>query len=268
VLLPGKFAVETADRWAREREPTTACVVPTMLHRIVAAGGGPWPAMRALISSGAALPAADKEGVLATLTPNLYDYYASVEAGGVATIGPGEHRLRPGSVGRPMWGTEVRLDGASGEGEVGEIWYRSPGMISGYLGQPESDAFTDGWYRTGDLGRFDDGFLTLAGRSKEMIISGGVNVFPAEVEAAIRAHPAVGDAAVIGVPDPDWGERVIAFVVPAAGETVPLDALDALLRERLAPPKRPKSITVVEALPRNTGGKVDTAALRALVERA
>ncbi|MFN8535577.1 MAG: AMP-binding protein [Dehalococcoidia bacterium] len=200
VWLPGKFDAAAADRLVREESLTTACVVPTMLHRIVSAGGGPWPSMRALITSGAALPAADRDAVLTGLTPNLFDYYASVEAGGVATLGPGEHGQKPGTVGRPMWGTDVRLDGVDGPGAVGEVWYRSPGMISGYLGLPLGDAFADGWYRTGDLGRFDDdGFLSLVGRSKEMIISGGVNVFPAEVEAALRDLPDIADAAVLGV---------------------------------------------------------------------
>ncbi|GIW08518.1 MAG: AMP-dependent synthetase [Dehalococcoidia bacterium] len=265
VWLPGKFDAAAADRIVREAGITTACVVPTMLHRIVAAGGGPWPTMRALISSGAALPAVDRDAVLARLTPNLYDYYASVEAGGVTTLGPGEHSAKPGSVGRPMWGTEVRLEGAVRPGEVGEIWYRSPGMISGYLGVPLGEAFSDGWYRTGDLGRFDeDGFLYLVGRSKEMIISGGVNVYPAEVEAALRELPSIADAAVLGVPDPDWGERVVAVVVAMPGAALDAAAISEALRRRLAGPKRPKQIAIVDALPRNSGGKVDKAALRAL----
>lgn len=267
VWLPGKFEATTADRLVREAGITTACVVPTMLHRIVAAGGGPWPTMRAVISSGAALPAADRDAVLAQLTPNLYDYYASVEAGGVATLGPGEHAAKPGSVGRPMWGTEVRLAGATRTGEVGEVWYRSPGMIGGYVGLPLGEAFSDGWYRTGDLGRFDeDGFLFLVGRSKEMIISGGVNVYPAEVEAALRELPAVADAAVLGLPDPDWGERVVAAVVAAPGAPTDADGILAALRGRLAGAKRPKQVFFLEALPRNSGGKVDKAVLRELLQ--
>ncbi|MCS6802478.1 MAG: AMP-binding protein [Chloroflexota bacterium] len=266
VWLPGKFDAAAADRLVREAGITTACVVPTMLHRIVAAGGGPWPTMRALISSGAPLPAADRDAVLRQLTPNLYDYYASVEAGGVAALGPGEHAAKPGSVGRPMWGIEVRLAGAARPGEVGEIWYRSPGMIAGYAGLPPDEAFSEGWYRTGDLGRFDeDGFLFLVGRSKEVIISGGVNVYPAEVEAALREIAAVADAAVLGLPDPDWGERVVAAVVPAPGSPADAEAILTALRGRLSGPKRPKQIVFLDSLPRNRGGKVDTASLRALI---
>jgi acyl-CoA synthetase (AMP-forming)/AMP-acid ligase II len=266
-LLP-RFDARAADRLVREEGITATCVVPTMLHRIVAAGGGPWPTMRVLISSGAPLPAADREAVLRQLTPNLYDYYASVETGGVALLGPSEHGRKPGSVGRPIWGTEVQLAGAARVGDVGEVWYRSPGMISGYFGGEGREAFQDGWYRTGDLGRFDEeGFLFLVGRSKEMIITGGVNVFPAEVEAALRELPQIDDAAVVGVPDSEWGERVIAFVVLAPGGHLPPEELERTLRAQLAGPKRPKAVIALPTLPRNAGGKVDKAALRALLQR-
>jgi malonyl-CoA/methylmalonyl-CoA synthetase len=168
----------------------------------------------------------------------------------------------PGSVGRPLPGVELRL-GADGSVEV-----RGPSVFAGYWDRPEAtaEAFTgDGWFRTGDVGAWgEDGGLRLVGRTSELVISGGYNVYPREVEDAVRAHPAVADVAVVGVPDPTWGELVVAFVVPTDLRTPAADEeLTSHVASRLAPYKRPRRWLVVDGLPRNAMGKVQRDVLRA-----
>jgi malonyl-CoA/methylmalonyl-CoA synthetase len=152
----------------------------------------------------------------------------------------------------------VRL--APREGGAAEIEVRGPNVISEYLDNPAAtaEAFTvDGWFRTGDLGELDaEGYLTISGRAKELIITGGFNVYPREVEELLRAHPGVADAAVVGLPSERWGETVAAFVVPA-GTSAGLDAeLDTWCEQRLVGYKRPREWHVVEAIPRNALGKI------------
>ena len=177
-----------------------------------------------------------------------------------------------GSIGKPMMHTEVRLVGADGRdvatGEVGELWFRGPHVSLGYWRQPEATAaayVAGGWFRSGDLARRDaDEFFTIAGRAKEMIISGGVNVYPAEIEAVLLQHPGVRDAAVVGVDDPTWGEAGIAFVVPLAPGSAPADALLDFVGERLARFKLPKAVVHLSELPRTAYGKVVKGELKAL----
>ncbi len=144
---------------------------------------------------------------------------------------------------------------------------RGPSVFSGYWRRPELAAteFTpDGWFRTGDLGRIDaDGYLHLVGRSKDLVITGGLNVYPKEVEAVLDALPGVAESAVVGLPDADFGEAVVAVVVPEPGATLSPEALRTAARAHLAAFKVPKQVHLVEALPRNAMGKVEKAALRA-----
>jgi acyl-CoA synthetase (AMP-forming)/AMP-acid ligase II len=185
-------------------------------------------------------------------------------------LGPDEHRdqrrayLRA-SAGRPMRGNEVRVvDPATGTdvtpGEVGEFWVRSEQVMAGYWNMPDAtrEAITPGgWLRTGDAGRIDDeGYLYIEDRVKDMIISGGENVYPAEVERVLGQHPDVAEVAVIGVPDEKWGETVKAVVVPADGAAPDEAALIAFTRARLAHYKCPTSVSMIPALPRNPTGKV------------
>jgi malonyl-CoA/methylmalonyl-CoA synthetase len=155
------------------------------------------------------------------------------------------------------------------DGEIGEVQLRGPNIFKGYWKQPQktAEAFSaDGWFRTGDLGfREHDGYLTLCGRSKDLIISGGLNIYPPEVERVLGEHPAVAACAVIGCPDREWGERVTAVVVLNRGETVSSSDLIAFCRERLAPYKSPKSVVLATDLPRNAMGKVQKAELRKTV---
>ncbi|HEX2832862.1 MAG TPA: AMP-binding protein [Thermoanaerobaculia bacterium] len=167
---------------------------------------------------------------------------------------------KPGSIGRPMLFTEVKLEGL--DGDVGEMWIRGPHVSKGYWNNPEATAAAyteDGWFRTGDLARRDaDGFFYIAGRRKEMFISGGVNVYPAEIEAELVSHPAVSDAAVIAIPDETWGEVGVAFVVSSASE----DDLSQYLMMRIAKYKVPRRFVFIDALPRTPYGKVVKEELR------
>ena len=182
--------------------------------------------------------------------------------------GPRAHLLR--SAGKPMRGTEVRIVDELGndlpDGEVGEIWIRSPQNLKGYYADPgaTADAFPEGrdanglgWFRSGDAGFLEDGYLFIHDRIKDMIVSGGENIYPAEIENAMMAHPALADVAVIGVPDDKWGETVKAVVVRAPGvEPVSDEELIAYCRERLAAYKCPTSIDELDELPRNPSGKI------------
>src|SRR6266498_4710778 len=181
----------------------------------------------------------------------------------------GERRM--GSVGLPLPDVEVRVvdpenDQPLPDGEIGEVQLRGPNIFKGYWKQPQktAESFTaDGWFRTGDLGfREPDGYITLCGRSKDLIISGGLNIYPPEVERVLAEHPAVASCAVIGCLDLDWGERVTAVVVLHQTESVTGDELIRFCRERLAPYKTPKVIVFRTDLPRNAMGKVQKAELR------
>jgi len=203
--------------------------------------------------------------------------YGMTETGGPITyLWPDDHdpadELRLRSAGRPPAGIEVRVvDPETGEpcppGEFGEVWTRSDQQLIGYLNRPEATAAAlvdGGWLRTGDGGHLAaDGYLYLTDRLSDVIISGAENVYPVEVEHVLTAHPAVADAAVIGVPDERWGETVRAVVVARPGATVDVDELIAWCRERLAHYKAPTGVDVVDALPRNPSGKVLRRVLRA-----
>jgi len=169
----------------------------------------------------------------------------------------------PESIGRPVPGVELRIVNDAGRpqpaGETGELWIRSPAVMEGYLeAQEETRAvLADGWFRTGDLATISsDGFVAIAGRKKELILRGGYSVVPAEVEAVLLTHPAVAEAAVVGVPHPDLGEEVAAFVTLRAGAAVDPATLIAHCRERLAGYKYPRRVTVLDALPKSATGKV------------
>jgi len=173
---------------------------------------------------------------------------------------------KPGSIGKPMMFTEVRLENL--DGDIGEMWIRGPHVSKGYWNNESAtrEAYTDdGWFRTGDLARRDeDGYFYIAGRRKEMFISGGVNVYPAEIEAELVAHPSVSDAAVVAVPDETWGEVAVAFIVGTASE----EELIAWLTSRIAKYKIPRRFVFIEALPRTPYGKVVKADLNRMLSEA
>jgi malonyl-CoA/methylmalonyl-CoA synthetase len=201
----------------------------------------------------------------------ILERYGMTETGMIAS-NPCDGERRPGTVGPPLPGVAVRIaDPDSGAplppGETGMVEVRGPNVFAGYWRMPEKTAAEfrpDGFFVTGDLGRFDaDGYLSIIGRQKDLIITGGLNVYPREVEVLLDAAPGVRESAVIGVPHPDFGEAVLGVLVAEPGAVPDLDAISAGLRDRIARFKQPKALVVVEALPRNSMGKVQKAELRA-----
>ncbi|MFJ2755526.1 class I adenylate-forming enzyme family protein [Nocardioides sp. NPDC087217] len=199
----------------------------------------------------------------------LVEAYGLSEATCGSTINPVDGLRKAGTVGLPFPGQDLRILGPDGaplpQGQVGEVVVSGPNVMRGYLGRPEETAavITDGWLRTGDVGFLDeDGYLTVVGRSKDMIIRGGENIYPKEIEDVLAADPAVLEAAVVGMPDEKWGEVVVAFLQPRPGATIDLESVEDLCKQHLSPYKRPVSLVVLEALPKNAVGKLDKRALR------
>lgn len=196
---------------------------------------------------------------------DLVPTYGLTEGGAIST---GAHPAsstweHPDSVGRPIPWTEVRIVGPDGKdapaGQSGEIWVRSPGVAREYWGKPEVSAatFVDGWCITGDLGRVNEaGFLIITGRAKDMIKSGGENIYPAEIEQVLTRHPAIEDAAAIGVPDPRYQEAVCAIVVPKRGESIDEQEVIEHCLKHLASYKKPRHVVIASELPRTASGKV------------
>ena len=244
---------------------TTTFLVPTLLRRVSEASPQVKASLRSLrfiICSGSALHPSERRELLETVNANLMNFYASTEGGGVAILYGREGDEVARSVGRPILGSQIRIidndDRELPAGEIGHIAHKAPWHPSGFHRNPDETAryFRGGWYLPGDLGYLDaGGHLYITGRAKDMIIRGGVNIYPNEVEAVLVTHDAVSDAAVIGVPSEAFGEEVVAFVVadPAAVDAA---ALDAHCRASLASYKIPRDFHLVAELPRNTGGKV------------
>lgn len=237
---------------------THLSLVPTQLLHLLELRGGapPPPSLRCALIGGAHAPPELVRRALHAGWPLALTYGMTEMTSQVATAPPAEVRRKPGTVGRPLDGVQLWI---SAEGEV---------LVRGAtlaLGAVEAGAGgDDGWYHTGDLGRLDgDGDLWITGRRSDRIITGGVNVDPHEVEAVLRDYPAIADACVVGLPDPEWGEVVAAVVVPAEG-AFDAEAAEAWSRERLAPPKRPRRWLPVDALPLNANGKVDRGGVRRL----
>ncbi|WP_376793303.1 long-chain fatty acid--CoA ligase [Thermoflexus sp.] len=255
-----------------EREPVTLLFgVPTMFIRLQQHprwGRADFSRCRIVISGGAPCPMPIFERFFEKGVP-FKTGYGLTEAGPNNFWLPDEKTQRkPGSVGSPLFHIEVRVvrDGHDAEpGEVGELWIRGPHVIPGYWNRPEETAQTivEGWLRTGDLAMSDEeGDFYIVGRIKDLIISGGENIYPAEVESVMLGHPDVVEAALIGVPDPEWGEVGRAIVVRRPGSTMTEAELLAYLRGRLASYKVPKSVVFVEELPKTGAGKVDKTALK------
>ncbi|SDE38417.1 long-chain acyl-CoA synthetase [Blastococcus fimeti] len=250
VLLPGPFDVERAARAITELRPTTTFCVPTHLQRLMAREDVDWSSFRRLVHAGAPCPEPLKRAVLAALPEgSVWEFYGSTEAQ-FTVCSPEDWLAHPGSVGRARPGRRLETD------ERGQLWCAVPRWARfEYWRAPEKTAAA--WrgdrVTVGDLGRVDvDGVVWLDGRREDLVISGGVNVYPAEVEAVLDAHPGVVESAVFGVPDPDWGQRVVGAYVGAAG----VEELTGWARERLAAAKRPKALHRVAELPRTSTGKV------------
>jgi len=249
-LLFERFEPETVLD-AAEHGATLFFGVPTMYERLAAAPDlVRLGALRLCVSGSAPMPADLHRRIELGSGQVVLERYGMTETL-LLVSNPLRGERRPGTVGFPLPGVDLRLDE-----ETREILVRGPSVFSGYRGLPEVNeaVFSDGWFRTGDIGEVDDGYLRIVGRAKELIITGGYNVYPREVEDVLRAFALVRDAAVIGTPSPEWGETVTAFV--EAPETLDIDALCAYARDELAPYKRPRLVYRVDELPRNLLGKV------------
>ncbi len=276
VFAAGAFDVEVAShlidglRPSNDERPsggllrpvTHVSLVPTQLLRLLDhRAEGPPPSFRCALIGGARAPADLVTRALDAGWPIALTYGMTEMTSQVATAPPDLVRAKPGALGRPLKGVELEVDGG------GEILARGRTRAIGYVGSDEAIADADGWYHTGDLGHIDAvGDVWVTGRRIDRIVSGGVTVDALEVEQALRAHPAVADACVVGVSDAEWGEVVGACVVPAEGE-FDLDAVDESLLERLSVAKRPRLWWVESELPLNAHGKVERARVKTLLER-
>jgi long-chain acyl-CoA synthetase len=262
---------DTIERWPG----TSMFAAPTMVNRLTRHGGpSPTGNLRALIYGGGPMYVEDAQAALAKLGPCLVQIYGQgespmtitcLERQAIADTAQPRYLERLGSVGLPFANTEVRVADADDNpvpvGEAGEILVRGDSVMKEYWNNPEatSETLRGGWLHTGDVGRFDaDGYLTLMDRSKDLVISGGTNIYPREIEEVLLEHPHVDEVSVIGRRDPEWGEVVVAYVVGAA----PPGELDALCLQKTARFKRPKDYVFVDALPKNNYGKVLKTELR------
>ena len=264
-LFPPPFQPAELIRFVADANATAMFLVPTQLRRLLQEqhAGHAFPQLRVLISSGSALYAAEAAAVRRSLSPNLYQYYASTEAGGVTLLAPDDFERHAASVGRPCFGVAVQVvddaDRPLAPGLTGRLRYRSPASPAQYHVGDAAGAFRDGWFYPGDLAQFDaDGFLTLQGRAKDMIIRGGVNIHPADIEQVLLDLPGVAEAAVTGVPSADLGEEIAAFVV---APTLTEADIAAACAARLARYKVPKYVVFLDALPKNSAGKIVKSAL-------
>ena len=231
--------------------------------------------LRVCVSGGAPLPAEVMAAVDRRFGVDVLEGYGLSETSPVATFNVPDRPKRPGSIGLPIPGVELRLVDQAGRvvsepGTPGEIWVRGPNVMKGYHGNPEAtaEAISDGWFRTGDIGTRDaDGYYRVVDRKKDMILRGGFNVYPREVEDALHGCADVAEAAVVGVPDERFGEEVVAFVVLKPGATVTRAELRALCRGRLAAYKYPRHIEIVDSLPHGPTGKILKRELRRSLER-
>ena len=281
LILRRRFDPEEALRAITSEKAETFVVIPVMLQRILALPEETRSAydlsgLKVVASSGSALPGDLALAWMDTFGDTLYNIYGSTEVAYASIATPEDLRAAPTSAGRPPWGTVVKvLDEGGAEvapGESGRIFVGNTLLFEGYTGGGHKEV-VDGLMSTGDVGRFGaDGRLYVEGRDDEMIVSGGENVFPKEVEDCLARHPAVADAAAVGVEDPDFGHRLRAFVVlggDAAGdaEGVTDEVLKEWVRENLARYKVPREIVVVPELPRNATGKVLKRELRTWTEK-
>jgi fatty-acyl-CoA synthase len=258
-----------------ERERITyTMLVPLLCERLLRCEGlGRFKtsSLRYLGITGGHLPPELARNVREKICPELYEAYASTDCGQITAIGPDDWQTHGETVGKPIWCVLLRITGEDGRevprGREGEICVRTPLAIQGYYRNPAAtEAFlSGGWCHTGDIGFVDaEGYLTVSGRKKAMIKSGGISIFPEEIEDALRKHPAVMEAAVIGLKSADWGEAVKAFVALKQGAACDAESLIQFCKESLAPYKAPKVIEFLPALPRTGLGKIDRGKLESL----
>jgi O-succinylbenzoic acid--CoA ligase len=271
LLLVERFAAEAVAEALAAHAITGLSVVPTMLRRLVdAQAGRPWPVtLRTILTGGGPLDAALIAHCTALGVAPCQTYGLTEAASQVCTLRPEEAAAHPGSAGRALPGMALRVQGAHGAaaapGTVGEILVRGPGLFSGYedAAGALTTPFADGWFATGDLGELDSGgFLTVHCRRTDLILSGGENLYPAEIEGVLATHPGLADAAVVPSPDPEWGQVPTALLVARAAP-LPAAELATWIAARLPGFKRPRRWTWVASLPRTATGKLQRFRLKA-----
>ncbi len=269
-LMP-KFDAAAWLQLAEQQRVTHTMLVPVQYQRLMAHpafDAHDLSSFRFKFCTSAPFGAALKADVLARWPGGLIDTYGMTEGGGTCMLEAHLHPDKLHTVGRPVEGHDIRLIDEAGRevatGEAGEVVGHSPGMMTGYHRQPEKTREAE-WFdpsgkrfiRTGDIGRFDaEGFLVLFDRRKDMIISGGFNIYPSDLEAVLRGHAAVADVAVVGVPSTEWGETPVAFVVPRAGDTTPPEQLRDWANAQLGKTQRLARLRYIDELPRSAIGKV------------
>ena len=275
VITSGSFEPDRIYEALARYQNVSMFAAPTMVSRLInhpRAGSADTSGLRTIMFGGAPMYVSDLKKALQIFGPKLAQLYGQGES--PMTISYVSKRMLAdiehphweaalASCGVPRTGVDVKVVGEDGRelpvGEIGEVITRSDCVMAGYWNNPAANAsaLRDGWLWTGDMGFVDaEGFLTLKDRSKDMIISGGSNVYPREIEEVLLTHPMVLECAVIGREHPDWGEEVVAFVVPRVGAEVTVQALDALCLENVARYKRPRDYRIVESLPKNSYGKI------------
>jgi acyl-CoA synthetase (AMP-forming)/AMP-acid ligase II len=285
VVMP-QFDARGWLKHAESEKVTHAFVVPTMMKQLLDEpdfSKTSFASLKNLAYGGAAMPLPVVRRAIASFPPHVgfVNAYGQTETTSSLTIlGPDDHRLegspaeievklkRLNSIGKPLPDVEVKVRGEDGSdlgvGEVGEICIRTPRIMKGYAGRADDSALPGGWRATGDLGWLDEeGYVFFAGRKDDMIIRGGENIAPAEVEAVLMSHPAVDEAAVIGVPSVEWGQTIKAFVALRPNQRVSPEELVEFCRSRLASFKRPESFEFIDQLPKNQLGKILRKDLRA-----
>jgi len=273
IVVEPRFVPEAVLRAIAQNRVTVFAGVPSM-YAVLAATPRPaadFSAWRLCISGGAPLSVAVAEAFEARYGTSIYEGYGPTECAPVLTVNPPFGQRKLGSVGPPIPRVELRILDERGNvlppGAVGEIVARGPNVMQGYLNRPAetADVLRDGWYYTGDLGRTDeDGYYYIVDRKTDLILVGGLNVYPREVELVLGGHPSVAEVAVIGIPDPVRGEAPKAFVILRNGQDISTADLLQWCRQRLANYKVPRSIAVVPDLPRTVTGKILKAEIRSL----
>ena len=253
-------------RLVAKHKVTYSFLVPTMFSAILGLEDHQrydTSSLKVLTSGGSPMPTPVKEAALERFGPVLYEFYAATETLIITNISAKDMLRKKRSVGPPAWDVFLKILDEYGkevpDGQVGEIYIQGPSLFSGYYRDSEktADAFRGGWFTLGDMGRVDeDGYLYIVDRRTDMVISGGENIYPSEVEEVLLGHPKVAEAAVIGVPDPTWGEVLKAVVVLKQGQSSSLEDLNDFCAEHLADYLKPRSVDFVKELPRSPVGKI------------
>jgi long-chain acyl-CoA synthetase len=272
LVITERFDPQTFFDIVERHRPTFFSAVPTIYNMLAALPGDVTPdtsSLRFGICGAAPASAALLARFEARYGFPVIEGYGLSEGTCASTMNPVDGERRAGTVGIALPGQQIRIIDEAGTevptGVPGQVTIAGPNIMRGYLGRPDETArvIFNGWLHTGDIGHLDaEGYLTLVGRSKDMIIRGGENIYPKEIEDVLTSDPAVLEAAVIGVPDDKWGETVAAYVQPRPGHTINIEGLHRICARKLAGYKRPTSITVMDAIPKNPVGKTDKAPLR------